>query len=122
VKLRMHKIMRAGLAAPSLVFGGLLVGSAVTILESVCTGQLYVPTMALIIRDSGPGLGIESRAWAYLLAYNVMFVVPLAVVFLVSYFGLRTDALLRWSKQNVVVSKILLGALFLALAALMAVI
>jgi len=122
VKLRMHKIMRTGLAAPSLVFGGFLVGSAVTILESVCTGQLYVPTMALIIRDSGPGSGLESRAWAYLLAYNVMFVVPLAAVFVVSYFGLRTDALLRWSKQNVVVSKILLGALFLALAALMAVI
>lgn len=121
IKVRMHKLMRKGLAGPSLLMGGLLVSSAVTVLESVCTGQLYIPTMALIIKDSGPGSELASTAWIYLLLYNAMFIVPLAVVFAFSYFGLRMESLLRWSKTNVAFSKIMLGLLFLMLAVLMAV-
>ncbi|MEI6810300.1 MAG: hypothetical protein WCN95_16395, partial [bacterium] len=121
IKIWMHKIMRKGLAGPSLLVGGLLVGSAVTVLESVCTGQLYIPTMALIIKDSGPSPELAFTAWMYLLLYNAMFVVPLAGVFAISYCGLRMESLLSWSKANVVFSKVMLGLLFLVLAALMAV-
>jgi len=38
------------------------------------------------------------------------------VVFLLTYRGLKLAQLLSWSARNVVVSKILLGLLFLALA------
>jgi hypothetical protein len=121
IKQRMHWVMRKGVAGSSLVFGGLLVGSAVTVLESVCTGQLYVPTLIFIIKDSGAGSGLAPRAWTYLLLYNTMFILPLAMVFAVSYRGLRMERLLLWSRRNVVVSKVLLGILFCALAVLMAI-
>ncbi|OVE75494.1 hypothetical protein BVX97_04385, partial [bacterium E08(2017)] len=98
-----------------LVIAGLIVGVLVTALESVCTGQVYVPTLALMIKE-GQG---TSRVWRYLLTYNVMFVMPLVVVFTLVYFGMRTEALVEWSKRNVVVSKCLLGVLFIVLALLM---
>jgi cytochrome c biogenesis protein CcdA len=61
-------------------------------------------------------------AWKYLLLYNFMFTIPLVIIFILTYFGLKTQTLLEWSKKNVVISKILLGILFLAMAVLICVI
>ncbi len=99
-------ILRTG----HLVLGGLFIGAAVTALESVCTGQVYVPTLVLILKNNALA---ESRAWLYLLAYNLLFILPLVLAFIAVYFGLRTETLLRWSGQNVVLSKILLGLFFI---------
>ncbi|MBC8205831.1 MAG: hypothetical protein H8E68_01610 [Kiritimatiellaeota bacterium] len=115
MKKRIHSVMRRGLKTGHLIWGGLMIGIAVTALESVCTGQVYVPTLVLILKDSAFG---ESRAWFYLLAYNVLFILPLVVVFVAVYFGLKTETLLAWSRKNVVVSKILLGLFFILMAAL----
>ena len=114
LKRRIHGIMRSRLRTQSLVAGGLVIGVAVTALESVCTGQVYVPTLVVVIR----GGEANSRAWAYLLLYNLMFVLPLAAAFVMTYFGLRTETLLTWSRRNVVFSKLLLGFFFVGLLAL----
>lgn len=117
VKQRIHRVMRTRMRTGNLVAGGLLVGATVTALESVCTGQVYVPTLVVVVRS-----GVSSaRAWLYLLLYNAMFVAPLVVAFLLTYFGLRTQTLLKWSKRNVVASKVLLGGFFLGMAALIVV-
>lgn len=84
-------------------------------MESVCTGQMYVPTLVVMAKT-----GTE-KEWGYLLLYNLMFVVPLIIVFLLTYFGLKTEALVAWSKQNVVISKILLGLFFILMAGLIVV-
>lgn len=115
MKKRIHGVMRRGLGSGSLVFGGLMTGTAVTALESVCTGQVYVPTLVLILKNSAFS---ESRAWLYLLGYNLLFILPLVLVFTAVYFGLRTETLLKWSRRDVVFSKTLLGLFFLAMAAL----
>jgi len=72
---------------------------------------------------SGAGVGVgvfPAKAWSYLLLYNLMFIVPLVAVFILTYFGLRTQTLLEWSRKNVVISKVLLGVFFLAMATLIA--
>ena len=113
MKKRIHDVMRRGLGSTSIISGGLLIGCAVTVLESVCTGQVYVPTLVLILKDSAFS---ESRAWMLLLLYNVLFILPLVVVFIAVYFGLRTETLIAWSRRNVVSSKMLLGVFFLLMA------
>ncbi len=113
IKKRIHEVMRRGLGNTSIISGGLLIGSAVTVLESVCTGQVYVPTLALILKDSAFS---ASRAWMLLLIYNALFVLPLVLVFVAVYFGLRTETLLNWSRRNVVTSKFLLGLFFVLMA------
>lgn len=114
IKRRIHAVTRTGLAVRHLLLGGLFVGVSVTALESVCTGQVYVPTLVLLLksRRSVPA------AAGYLLLYNSMFIAPLVIVFALSYRGLRAEKLIGWSKKNVVLSKISLGSLFLVLAAL----
>jgi len=114
MKKRIHGVMRRGLGTGHLILGGLFIGAAVTALESVCTGQVYVPTLVLILKDNT----LRARAWALLLLYNVLFIVPLVVVFIAVYRGLRTETLLEWSRKNVVISKLCLGAFFVLMAVL----
>lgn len=100
--------------AGALAFGGASAGFIVTVLESVCTGQMYVPTLAVVAKSGKSSLA----AALYLFLYNLMFILPLVSVFLLTYFGLKTKTLLEWSMKNVVISKVLLGVFFLALSAL----
>jgi len=111
LQLWTHAIMKRGICGHHLMLGGLLIGSAVTALESVCTGQVYVPTLMVVAKS-----GFSARAWSYLLAYNGMFVLPLVAAFAAVYMGLRTEALLKWSRREVVWAKCALGALFAGMA------
>jgi len=113
--LATHAIMRRGLKTRHLALGGFAIGAAVTALESVCTGQVYVPTLVLVLR-SGTGAGV---AVGYLALYNLMFILPLTIVLCLTWQGLRTARLLEWSRRHVAAEKCLLGLLFLALAALL---
>jgi cytochrome c biogenesis protein CcdA len=116
LKRRIHERMRHGLKSRNWALAGFTTGVAVTAIESVCTGQVYVPVLTLILKDSGFA---DPRAWLLLLLYNALFVLPLVAVFAAVYSGLRTDRLLAWSRRHAVVSKVLLAALFLLLAFLM---
>jgi hypothetical protein len=112
VKRRIHDVMRTRLRTGNLLAGGFVIGLSVTALESVCTGQVYLPTLVVVARGGGGA----ARAWGYLLLYNLMFVLPLVLVFLLAFFGTRLTALQEWSRKNVVVSKVLLGLFFAAMA------
>ena len=93
----------------------LLCGLGVTLLDSLCTGQIYVPVLALIAR--------EPQAWRGLLlltVYNLAFIAPLVAVFVLAARGATAAEMSGWSKRNVVPSKIALGVMFLALAVLVA--
>ncbi len=113
VRNRIHGLMRSRLAGGSLAAGAFGLGVGVTVLESVCTGQMYVPTLVWVI-GSGASVG---RAWLLLLLYNAAFVLPLVAVFLLAWRGTSTTAFVDWSRRHVVPAKILLGGLFLVLAA-----
>jgi hypothetical protein len=114
IKERIHRIMKAGLKYRRLLPAAFVLGILVTALESVCTGQVYVPTLALLAKAEGPA----SRGFALLLLYNLMFIAPLVALFILVWRGLGTPRLLAWSRRHVVPAKILLGLLFLALAAI----
>jgi hypothetical protein len=110
---RIHRVMKSGLRRRSLVLGGLGTGVAVTLLESVCTGQVYVPALVMMMK-TGHSL---VRCAAYLVLYNLIFVLPLAIVLALTCGGLGTPALVDWSRRNVAASKVLMGVFFLAMAA-----
>ena len=117
IKRRIHERMRKGLRTRGMVTAGLTIGAAVTVLESVCTGQVYVPTMVYVVK-SGDNVW---RGLAYLAVYNLAFILPLVVVFILTYQGLKLQQLMAWSMKNVVISKVLLGFFFLLMAGLIAI-
>lgn len=115
VKGRIHAVMRSGLNYRYLIPGAFFIGVLVTALESVCTGQVYVPILVLLAGEAGG----FSRWFPYLLLYNLMFIIPLLVIFAAAYWGMTTSKLLEWSKREVVISKVLLGVFFLLLGIFM---
>ena len=115
IKLFIHKMMRHGLKFRYLFFGALFIGIIVTILESVCTGQVYVPTLVLLSNENG----INSKWFIMLILYNLMFIIPLIGVFALTFSGLSILKAIKLSRTNFIVGKIALGLFFLSLAAIM---
>ena len=83
---------------------------ALTLLESVCTGQLYLPALSLMSRAG------SHRARLLLLLYDAAFVVPLAAVLLL-YLGATPPEAARATARQTVAAKALMGAVLLAVAA-----
>ena len=106
-----HLVARRGVKSHHLVVAGLVTGMAVTGLEAVCTGQVYVPALVVVAGETG-----DSTAWRLLLLYNAMFILPLVAALVLTRFGLTSETMLRWSKRNVPFSKTLLGLFFVAAA------
>ena len=118
LKRRMHDVMRTRLRPGNLFMSALVIGVFVTLIESVCTGQVYLPTLVMLSRYAET----RTKAFALLLLYNLMFVVPLILLIVAAYIGTRTPKFIEWSKRNVVWGKALMALLFVALAIVMFVI
>ena len=110
---RIRNLLKRGMSCHVLLPGIFLTGILVTILESVCTGQVYIPTLVLMAKETG---GI--KWFLLLLLYNLMFILPLLLIFVIVYRGVSTMQLIRWSRHHIIFSKYLLAALFLLLALL----
>ena len=115
VKLLIHRFMRQGLKFKYLFTGAFFIGVVVTLLESVCTGQVYVPTLVLLSNESG----IFSKWFSYLLLYNLMFILPLIGVFALMFSGISILKAVKLTKANLIIGKITLGVFFLTLAIIM---
>ena len=119
-KVRIHKIMGFFLRQKQeslwrLMLAALAVGFIVSLLEAVCTGQVYVPTVVLIMQDPA----FRMKAMAYLLIYNLMFVVPLIAVFVLALAGCESKGFNDFLKKHLGLTKILLCLVFLGLFALL---
>ncbi len=94
-----------------LAFAALSSGFIVSILESVCTGQLYLPTIVYV-------LGVEHlrlRAVLYLLLYNLMFILPLTAIFVFALLGMTSESFASIAKKHLAKIKLATAAVFLAL-------
>ncbi len=95
-----------GLAAASFS-----VGFIVSLLEAACTGQLYLPTIVFVLKTNQ----FRLKSWTYLLLYNLMFILPLVVVFLLSLMGVSSEKFNNFLKRNVGIIKLIMAFVFFAL-------
>lgn len=95
----------------ALVAASITCGFLVSILELFCTGQLYLPTIAYILKV--PDLKI--KAVGYLLFYNLMFIIPLAVVFGLAFFGLTSSHFEKLARKHLSTVKLVTAVLFFGL-------
>lgn len=98
-----------------LVLAAFAVGIVISLLESVCTGQVYLPTIVYVLKDRG----LAARPLACLVLYNLMFIMPLLAVFGLVFAGMTSTRLLTFSKRHLALSKTLLALLFLGLGLLL---
>ncbi|MEO0293687.1 MAG: hypothetical protein ABIN61_05645 [candidate division WOR-3 bacterium] len=96
VKKRIHFVIREKMGKRNIFIASVISGFFVSLSEFICTGQIYLPTIAFV--TGIPQLRV--RALIYLIFYNVAFIVPLVVVFLSVYRGMKSEALNKfWSKK-----------------------
>ena len=111
LKQRIHKVIREQTRTSGIITGAIVIGFVISALELVCTGQVYLPTLTFVA-------GIESmraNAVAYLLLYNLMFIVPLLVVFGCVYWGTTSAQLGGVLQRYLVTVKVAISVLLFGL-------
>lgn len=117
IKLKIHKIISGNLSGTQLVTGAVITGFLVTLLEAVCTGQVYLPTIVLMTKSSG----FHLKGGLYLIFYNFLFVLPLLIVMICAYYGMKWNKLAKTTQKHLTLIKILFGVILGALAVFLAV-
>ncbi len=111
IRLRINRLISTKMRFGHMVFGSIVLGISVSLLESVCTGQVYLPTIVYILQSKK----MFAQSLSYLLLYNLMFIAPLLIVFGVTYAGVNSQKISATFTRNIGLMKVLLALLFLIL-------
>lgn len=87
-------------------------GVFVSILETGCTGQIYLPIIIFLST-----LKIK-RAIFLLLIYNLFFIIPLFLIFIFAYLGINIKIFSNFFQKNIPTSKLLISIFFLFLSSI----
>ncbi len=115
LKFRIHKLIgdefRIKRNKNLIVLGAtaFLVGFVVSLLEALCTGQIYLPVISIVVRT----LDLRVKALLYLILYNLMFVVPLVIIFLLALWGVSSLQFSNFLRKNFGTIRIAMATLFL---------
>lgn len=105
---------KQGKALPGLgklIFSALITGFLISLLEAVCTGQVYLPTITFVLKSGS----LKIQALGYLLLYNFMFIIPLGVIFIFALLGTTSLEFSSFLKKHLGLIKILMAILFFGL-------
>jgi cytochrome c biogenesis protein CcdA len=109
---RVHHIIRESSNVRAFVLVAFAIGFVISVILLTCTSPLYVGVMFLI--QDVPEL--RASAYFYILLYNLAFITPLVVIFLLAYFGTTSEQLARVVGRQTGTIKLLTASLFLVLA------
>ncbi len=115
LKRRVDSVIREGAGIRNYILAAAAVGLIISITEFVCTGQVYLPTIAFIAEVPS----LRMKGLAYLFLYNIAFVVPLIVVFTAAYRGTTSMDLSLFWRKHVKSVKLVTAILFFVLAGLL---
>jgi len=112
-----NRTIREGAGAEAFVPVTFGTGVVVSVIELACTGQVYLPTILFVL--GVPEL--QMRAGLYLVLYNLMFILPLVVVFVLAYLGTTSQQLGLLIHRHTAKVKLATAGLFILLAGWMVV-
>jgi len=115
LKKRIHQTVREGSKSGRYLLAAIASGFVISILEFACTGQVYLPTILFVTNIPS----LRTEAIYYLLLYNFMFIVPLLIVFGVSYWGVTSEQLSFFLQRRASTIKLLTSLFFFALAGIL---
>ena len=115
LKKRIHKVIKEKANVKGIALAAFFMGVTVSLLELACTGQVYLPT---IIAVTGiPSLKLH--ATFYLVLYNLAFVLPLVIVFMITYKGTSSKQLAGIMERHMATTKLLTGMFFFLMTAVL---
>jgi hypothetical protein len=124
LKKRIHHIIRAkggeleenkeGQSGRFLL-AAVLIGFIVTLLQSTCTSQVYLPTLLFVTNIPS----LRESAFLYLVLYNLIYILPLLVIFGIVYWGVTSEQLAYFLQKRASTIKLLTAFFFFALAGIL---
>lgn len=111
LKRQVHASIRTRVRTVALAGSSLTLGFLVSIFEFACTGQVYLPMLAWLVR-----MRQGVTALALLLLYNFCFIIPLLVVFAASFLGVSSEKVTGLFQAHMGKVKLALAAVFAVLA------
>ncbi len=112
LRLRINAVIRKQRGARAYVAVAFASGFIISFLELACTGQIYLPTIVFVA--SIPEMRLQ--AVAYLVIYNLLFIAPLIVVFVLAYYGTTSKQLVGFLQRRAAAVKLGMSFVFAALA------
>ncbi|HDN80358.1 MAG: hypothetical protein DRI61_01805 [Chloroflexi bacterium] len=115
IRLRrvVNRIVRQSMQVRYLVPISLITGLLISLIEFTCTGQVYLPT--IIFMMGVPEM--RGKATLYLMEYNLLFILPLVLIFVGAFFGTSSGQLSKLLNRHMVTIKAATAFLFLCLGA-----
>lgn len=110
-KQRIHAAVRVRVRSATLIGSAFVLGFLVSVFELACTGQVYFPAIAYMVQS-----GAGSAGFGLLFIYNVGFILPLSVVFLLAYAGVGSEKLASVFRKRLGLVKLGTAVLFAGLA------
>jgi thiol-disulfide isomerase/thioredoxin len=98
-----------------LLLAAVVIGFIVTLLQTTCTSQVYLPTILFVMNIPS----LRTNALFYLTLYNIMFIVPLLVIFGVVYWGVTSEQLALFLQRRASTIKLITAIFFFALAGIL---
>ena len=93
----------------------IFIGFVVTLLQSTCTSQVYLPTLLFVTNIPS----LKGSAILYLILYNLIYILPLLVIFAIVYWGVTSEQLSLFIQKRASTIKLLTAIFFFALAAIL---
>jgi len=112
LRRRINKVIRENSQTRAFVAMAFFTGFVVSLIELACTGQVYLPTIVYVL--SVPEMA--ARAFFFLVIYCLAFILPLIVVFGLSYFGTTSEQLGQFVNRHTSTIKLITGLVFVGLA------
>jgi len=113
VRKQVNRVIREGSKMRAFYLVAFAVGAVVSLIQLTCTSPIYLGIL-FFIHDVPE---MQSNAFLYLLLYNLAYVVPLIIIFLLAYFGTSSEQLGQFITKRTPLIKALTVVVFLVLAA-----
>tara|TARA_Y100000310_G_scaffold343159_1_gene449493 strand:+ start:6890 stop:7603 length:714 start_codon:yes stop_codon:yes gene_type:complete len=76
------------------VSSAVVLGAFVAMVELPCTGGPYLAITAVLAKN------FDSLALTYLILYNIIFILPLIIITLLIYYGVKVSAVKKWKQKK----------------------
>ena len=96
----------------TVIATALATGFTVSLIEAVCTGQMYLPTIVFVLKSTP----LKIAAFGYLVLYNLMFITPLLIILFFAVMGASSEQFGNLFKKHLFGIKLAMAAMFLFLA------
>jgi thiol-disulfide isomerase/thioredoxin len=100
------------------LFAAMVIGFIVTLLQSTCTSQVYLPTILFVTNIPS----LQGSAIFYLILYNIVYILPLLAIFGIVYWGTTSEQLAFFLQKRTSTIKLLTAIFFFALAGILIII